>query len=195
MAAHTCRSYSPCVAQRGVSELVISDASEEDVGNYICTATLKNVTTAVTCQVLLGGTCRLGIYKYCSVGKMTLSRKKLLYEPQISIHEFLWRQKKPPHIQVCQIFFGEIFDFKFSPSYVWLLLFVRAADSESETHRPVPGVAWGSGLLPCPGFRSATPHSGMASRLATWIHRTDRGGQAVGNSSSCDSHMTSVRVT
>ena len=56
VAAHTCRSYSSCVAQSGESELVISDASDQDVGNYICTATLKNVTTAVTCHVSLGGT-------------------------------------------------------------------------------------------------------------------------------------------
>ncbi|CAI7996392.1 Leucine-rich repeats and immunoglobulin-like domains protein 2, partial [Geodia barretti] len=54
VAAHTCRSYSSCVAQSGESELVIGDASDQDVGNYICTATLKNVTTAVTCHVSLG---------------------------------------------------------------------------------------------------------------------------------------------
>lgn len=39
----------------GDSELVVADTSEEEVGTYICTATLMNVTTAVACKVSLGG--------------------------------------------------------------------------------------------------------------------------------------------
>jgi hypothetical protein len=53
-AAHTCRSYSPCVAERGERELVVGDVSEEDVGAYVCTASLMNVTTAMPCLVSLG---------------------------------------------------------------------------------------------------------------------------------------------
>ena len=54
-AAHTCLSHSACVPESGESEMVISDASESDVGTYLCTATLKNITTAITCHVSLGG--------------------------------------------------------------------------------------------------------------------------------------------
>ena len=56
-AAHTCRSYTSCVARRGERELVVDKISEEHTGIYICTATLRNTTSSVACQVSLGGGC------------------------------------------------------------------------------------------------------------------------------------------